>query len=131
MADRLGGWNYKLLSWDWTSLLLAGLPGWEELSKDNPYSVFLEFTRRDLNTEVRSLEIATEWDDLAKHNFYYRDWVNGGSPFVPSGEPYWSTFSFQRKAEAERFREKYGGRANWEPGWQEHLDSIFRKGEQR
>ena len=129
MSDKLGGWEYKLLSWDWTSLLLAGLPGWEELDKDTSYSVFLEFSRRGLKTNIRSWEIAVEWDDIAKHNFYYRDWTNTGSPCVGEGQKYWSTFSFQRKKEAVRFQEKYGGKKNWEPGWQIYLDSIFRSGE--
>jgi hypothetical protein len=126
MADTLGGWNYYVLSWDWTALVLAGLPGWEQDGNGEAPSIFLEFTRRDMNTEVRSREIATEWDDLAKHNFYYRDWTRDTLPFVREGEKYWSTFSFQRRSEAERFQKKYGGFANWVPGWQEHLDSIFR-----
>ena len=119
-----GGWDYKVLSWNWHALVHAGLPGWETLDTKEAHSIFFTFTRKE--GDVASREIASEWDDLARHDFYYRDWTDG-SPFVPEGETYWSTFSFKRKSEAERFREKYGGKANWEPGWQEHLDSIFKR----
>ena len=124
MADSLGGWEYMLLSWDWHAMVHAGFPGWEMLEDNEPFSVFLDFTS---GAELCSRGIANEWDDIARHNLYYRDWTSGGSPFVPESEKYWSTFSFQRKKEAVRFREKYGGKVNWEPGWQIHLDAIFKR----
>jgi hypothetical protein len=123
MEDTLS-WNYYVLEWNWHALLLAGLPGWEKVD-DDPPSIFLEFIRgRGIS---KSHKIASEWDDLAKHDFYYRDWTSDTIPVVREGEKYWSTFSFQRRSEAERFQKKYGGIANWVPGWAEHLDSIFRR----
>ena len=84
--------------------------------------MFLEFVAFET---PGSLEVATEWDDIARHDFYYRDWTKTGHPVVREGQEYWATFSFQRRCEAVLFQAVYGGKKNWEPGWQIHLDSIF------
>ena len=110
-------WEYNVLFGDWVRLSSIGFPTWELIDRNTPHAVSFTFYH---TKKIRSREIASMWDDLAKHNFFYRDWVDDGYPLIRSGNMYNSTFFFQRKSEAVRFHETYGGRGNWDI-----VDAVF------
>ena len=86
-------WNYYVFSWDFIDLTLARWPSWE-LQDGKPYNVIFEFV---YGKGKQSRDIAIEWDDIATHDFYYRDWTKSGTPIIRDGDIYWSIFSFQEK----------------------------------
>jgi len=97
------GWNHRLLTWNWHGHSIDGYPGWE-IEKDRvPAFVKLGHKRGGKNTEVESADISKAWDDIAKGDFYQRDWTDSGIPFVNKGETYWSGWWFETISERDRF----------------------------
>ena len=97
-------WLKMLPMWEYHQLVLDKWPGWE-LDIDAPTYVTLTFTHEKGGKGSR--EIAIEWDDLARGQFYYRDYTKNNLPLVEYGDRYESIFIFQLLADAETFRERY------------------------
>lgn len=97
------GWLHRLLMWNFNNHALDGYPTWEIEREGSPAFVKLTHTRG--NDAVESHKIAAEWDDLAKVDFYQRDWTDDGIPVVRDGDTYWSGWWFATIAERDRFLE--------------------------
>jgi len=95
------GWRHRLLSWNFNNHALDGYPGWEIESERSPAFVRLAHARGV--GEVESHRIAAAWDDVAKVDFYQRDWTEDGLPFVGVGDTYWSGWWFATIEERDRF----------------------------
>lgn len=104
------GWLHRLLMWQFNHHALDGYPEWEIESERSPAFVKLS---HETGNGPSSHEIAAAWDDLAKVDFYQRDWTEDGIPFVNEdgipfvnkGEIYWSGWWFATVAERDRFVE--------------------------
>lgn len=92
-------WNKMIPSWDFYDIQLSGYPGWE------PRSIIQEH-RKGVGKSSR--DQAIEWDDISRGNFHYRDWTESGMPFLSTGEPYRSIFTFQFVGDYMRFRAHFG-----------------------
>jgi hypothetical protein len=108
-------WIYMLPGWEFYQRALSKprpYPGWDRDENDEPCFVMLELTRGTGNV-IESRSMAVEWDDITEGEFYYRDWTSSGIPTVDEGEAYWAGFWFQRKTDAVKFQEEFGGVGNW------------------
>ncbi len=103
------GWFMKVLMGEYLDIATRGYPGWElEPRTQKPYGVQLEIRNK---IDRSSDDIGNEWDDLANSRFYWREWLDDGGVFVRDGELYHAYFTFQTKADRDRFHELYGGTA--------------------
>jgi hypothetical protein len=93
----MSDWNKKLLMCDFYDVQFKGYPNWNKLDRDNPYYVVRESIHK---VDKSSHELDVEFDDIAKGQFYSRDWTKSGIPFIDEGEIYWSGFWFQYKDDA-------------------------------
>lgn len=104
MNDNLG-WLKMVLMWDWHDLVMQRWPGWErEPGGKEPARVDLVVVK---GRDRSSRELATEWDDLSRGRFYYRDWTDTGLPFVGDGEAYRSAFWFELVEDRNEFSRRY------------------------
>ena len=110
-TEDSGGWRNKVWMWNWHRISLDGWPGWDLIgvgTDPQPHPPFVRLTIVK-GHDRPSRKIALEWDDLAEGRFYYRDWTQDGLPFVHGGETYFAGFWFQKRTDAVRFAELYGG----------------------
>lgn len=101
------GWLHRMHSWQFDCHAIQGYPEWELVGPTKfgvraPAFVKLTHVRKQ---GVESDVLCREWDDLAREDFYQRDWTSDGIPFVREGETYWSGWWFQSSLERDRFLE--------------------------
>jgi hypothetical protein len=85
-------------------------PKWNKVGDDVCF-VMLELTKG----KFASSYLASEFENMATGDFYYRDWTKSTLPFVDEGEVYWSGFSFQYLADGKKFLDTFPvkGKGNW------------------
>lgn len=108
LREKFGA-KQKVLTWDWYKIALDGYPGWDLVNSAkglHPPFVLLE---RHGRIDKTSTDIDREFDDIATGRFYSRDWTSDGIPFVNKGEVYHSGWWFQKREDAVRFVQIYGG----------------------
>ena len=107
-GTAVSNWSWDhLLPFDvWSSLSTAAFAGWDKVD-GVPHSITLY---HEHGTTMSSREVAIEWDDVCRGQFYYGDQTKTGTPFVRDGDTYKSQFWFQFVEEAQRFRECYFGK---------------------
>jgi hypothetical protein len=104
------GWKKNVLMWNYLEEVFSGYPGWDlvERSGSKPAPSFIELTIRH-NVDKGSDVIAREFDDIAIGKFYYREWQDDGCVCLGSKSVYHSGWHFQKREDAYKFYEKYGG----------------------
>lgn len=105
------GWVNALSAMMFHHLANDGFPGWDK-QNDEPHFVLFEFVS---GQNKSSLAVASAWDDMAKGQFYYRDFTDSGLPIVREGDRYQSRFSFQFSDEVDRFSQWIGEQWDMQP----------------
>lgn len=100
---QAGGWLHRLLMWNFNNHAIDGYPGWEKETDRSPAFAKLQHERGNSESDVESHKLAAAWDDVAKVDFYQRDWTDDGLPFVREKEVYWSGWWFATIVERDRF----------------------------
>lgn len=100
-----GGWNHKMLMWNFNGHGIDGFPEWEIEDHDLRVPAYIKLThiRRTKETNIESSELCIAWDSIAEVDFYQRDWTSDGIPFVNESEKYYSGWWFQTIKERDRF----------------------------
>lgn len=99
---------------------------WDK-SKDGKYAcIIMELIH---GVDKSSHNMASIIDDIAKGNFYYRDWTKDGLPFVKDNEIYWCGFWFQHFEDAKKFTAMFGGKASWTEDFEEFQKCCIEKRE--
>lgn len=103
-----GGWQHRLMMWDWNKHVAFGFPHWElEEETKAPSFVQLHHVRAGDDSDIESHALAREWDNVAEMDFYQRDFTDDGIPFVRAGGSYRSGWWFETFSERDRFLEWY------------------------
>ena len=90
--------------------------------KINPKHFVMLEIKKGHNKSSRAL--ATQFDDISKGFFYYRDWTSSGMPWLDENEIYWSGFWFEHLGDAKIFVTLYGGSGYWMKKHQEFVDNA-------
>jgi hypothetical protein len=86
--------------WNWHAVSLDGYPGWDLPDGRHPAWCRLGHTNKKTKS---SEDLQRAWDDLAKVDFYSRDFSLDGSVFVNEGDRYDSGWWFRTLDERDRF----------------------------
>ena len=100
------GWFMKMLMAEYLDLAADKYPGWERGPEGKPHGVSLRIqNKKDRSSD----DIAEEWDGLANSRFYWYEVPDGSFVFLYPGDWYTAYFTFQTRADRDRFHELYGG----------------------
>lgn len=94
-------WSRYMGMTEWHHASFEGWPGWDrDAGAEEPVSVTLLVTK---GKDKSSHKMASEFDDIATNDFYWRDWTESSLPFVDDGETYTSKFWFKKREDRAAF----------------------------